>query len=582
VALQRSLHPRPGRCRRALPRSRRDVRIHIRARLVNAMSSSPASPVRSWQEAEAVSAVWVRWLGHPDAARTPPGADGGVDVVSSTALAQVKWKSKAVDRPTVQQLLGADAGSGRTLLFFSRSGYTQQAVTYADTVGIQCFTIAGTGRISPVNAAAAAAYQASHQYHRENGGWTDPALTAAMQKQVLEWAGGILVAIGFATWFWWEDLGGAGPWLIAPAAAAAVVAVAALWVLYAVVHDIPSKTSPPRQTPSAARPALSAPPTSPAASRTAPPARLPVRPPAPPQGVAQATPTSPARPARPVSSNGSAGRDVAASGEAAAALVSLDRDRLVDLVAGAKQRMARSGGALTGRWAGARTTRTRTPRPRDTVWADPDGAVTAWLGRVSDDRPLTGWVRDGEGAWFYTDLTAWYADVVAAGLRQQHAGPAAPWRPQPQPKPPKQAERACASPASSARSSTTSSSLASPRTPWSARNGCGSSWRSTPAPPSATGRTARRTPSTRAIRRPSWACCVNTRPSVASACGRSGSRPTQNAKAEPDLSVVDAVPGSLDLPALVARIDASSLHTMRVSVLGLQTHGCLPRRVRAL
>jgi hypothetical protein len=45
---------------------------------------------------------------------------------------------------------------------------------------------------------------------------------------------------------------------------------------------------------------------------------------------------------------------------------------------------------------------------------------------------------------------------------------------------------------------------------------------------------------------------------------------------------VDAVPGSLDLPALVARIDASSLHTMRVSVLGLQTHGCLPRRVRAL
>lgn len=213
------------------------------------MSATPARAVRNWQDAEAVAAAWVRWLGHPDARQTPPGADGGVDVVSATALGQVKWKSKAVGRPDVQQLLGAAAGVGRTLFFFSRTGYTQQALTYADGVGIACFSLMPDGTIRASNSVAAAGYGNAHRRHQAEGGWTDPAVTAAMQQQVFKWAGGTLLVILVVVGALWDDHG-AGPWLILPALAALLTVVGAIWVLYVVVHDIPSKYAAKAQAPS--------------------------------------------------------------------------------------------------------------------------------------------------------------------------------------------------------------------------------------------------------------------------------------------------------------------------------------------
>jgi hypothetical protein len=70
------------------------------------------------REAEEHAAEWMRYLGYTDATCTPPGAGGGVDVVSARAAAAQK---KGV--------------------FFSLAGYTEQARAFADSVGVALFPL---------------------------------------------------------------------------------------------------------------------------------------------------------------------------------------------------------------------------------------------------------------------------------------------------------------------------------------------------------------------------------------------------------------------------------------------------------
>ncbi|WP_083885590.1 restriction endonuclease [Nocardia thailandica] len=80
------------------------------------------------------------------------GADGGIDVRSSVALAQVKWRGGAVSRPDVQQLFGAHGSDfGKALLFFAASDYSQPAVEYADRHSIALFVYHPTVQIEPRN-----------------------------------------------------------------------------------------------------------------------------------------------------------------------------------------------------------------------------------------------------------------------------------------------------------------------------------------------------------------------------------------------------------------------------------------------
>ena len=61
----------------------------------------PPRLVRSPQDAEDAAADWMRYLGFPDACRTPDGADGGIDVTSSRGVAQVKLEGKPTGRPSI-------------------------------------------------------------------------------------------------------------------------------------------------------------------------------------------------------------------------------------------------------------------------------------------------------------------------------------------------------------------------------------------------------------------------------------------------------------------------------------------------
>lgn len=108
--------------------------------------------IQTPQEAEANAAVRMRELGFSDAQVTVGGADGGIDVQASTALAQVKWRGGMVGRPEVQALFGARGSNfSKQLIFFAASDYSQHAVEYADHAQIALFVYEPTGTLTAKN-----------------------------------------------------------------------------------------------------------------------------------------------------------------------------------------------------------------------------------------------------------------------------------------------------------------------------------------------------------------------------------------------------------------------------------------------
>lgn len=119
--------------------------------------------IDSWQAAEINAATWMRFWGHTDAQLTDAGADGGIDVWSSSALGQVKFEAAQVGAPAVQRLVGAAGREGhKQLFFFSGAGYSQQALTYADSMGVALFRYDLLGRMTPANETARFITQMPH------------------------------------------------------------------------------------------------------------------------------------------------------------------------------------------------------------------------------------------------------------------------------------------------------------------------------------------------------------------------------------------------------------------------------------
>lgn len=113
--------------------------------------SDPAGD-RSWVQAEQLAAAALRKFGFDDALPTGSGTDAGLDVAGRSIACQVKYTAKPVGRPVLQQLVGA--AGGRVTAFFSRAGYTAQAVEYADQVGMALFGLTLPSTVSPQNSVA--------------------------------------------------------------------------------------------------------------------------------------------------------------------------------------------------------------------------------------------------------------------------------------------------------------------------------------------------------------------------------------------------------------------------------------------
>ncbi|MCU1694123.1 MAG: restriction endonuclease [Mycobacterium sp.] len=100
----------------------------------------------------------MRSWGYVDAVATTGGSDGGIDVRSSSALAQVKYYTTSpVGRPDLQRLYGARASeSTNSLLFFAYEGAggganSRQALIYANQTGIGLYTYDAFGHVKALN-----------------------------------------------------------------------------------------------------------------------------------------------------------------------------------------------------------------------------------------------------------------------------------------------------------------------------------------------------------------------------------------------------------------------------------------------
>ena len=114
-------------------------------------SGARARTIRSPDDAEQVAAEWMRHFGFDDARCTAPGTDGGVDVRSREAVAQVKAQLTPVGRPELQALYGVARSEGRRPLFFSLMSYTAAALAWADEVGMALFRFDHAGMVEAVN-----------------------------------------------------------------------------------------------------------------------------------------------------------------------------------------------------------------------------------------------------------------------------------------------------------------------------------------------------------------------------------------------------------------------------------------------
>lgn len=93
----------------------------------------------SWEQAEVLVRDWMRQNGYRDAALTPQGADGGVDITSRSAIAQVKHQFRPVGLAPIQRTYGIALTMRRQALFFSSSGYSPKATEWARRYGVTLY-----------------------------------------------------------------------------------------------------------------------------------------------------------------------------------------------------------------------------------------------------------------------------------------------------------------------------------------------------------------------------------------------------------------------------------------------------------
>lgn len=137
--------------------------VRLKAQLAARRRPDPVL-LRSWQEAERHAAAWMRYLGYTDAAVTPPGPDGGLDVVAEHAIAQVKAEGHLTGSAVVRQLAGLTVGGshrGKATVFFSTFGYSRDAVATAEEIGVALFRFGEDGEAVAESSAAARLLEAA-------------------------------------------------------------------------------------------------------------------------------------------------------------------------------------------------------------------------------------------------------------------------------------------------------------------------------------------------------------------------------------------------------------------------------------
>ena len=111
--------------------------------------------VFTWQMAEVLAQEHMRRLGFADAMTTGAGADGGIDVSATGAIAQVKHYAAAVGIAEVQRLRGT-AHDGREPIFYASNGYSESARTFAENADMALFEMNESFEVFPFTRRASA------------------------------------------------------------------------------------------------------------------------------------------------------------------------------------------------------------------------------------------------------------------------------------------------------------------------------------------------------------------------------------------------------------------------------------------
>ena len=136
-------------------REKRSQNARAKRRQELAPRPEPLAGGVSHRGAEHLCTQWMRHLGQHDAAVTNFANDGGIDVESSSYIAQVKNYRGTVGVRELRELLGVATVDGRKPLFFTSGSYSSGAVSFADSAAIALFVYKATsGEIHGVNSRA--------------------------------------------------------------------------------------------------------------------------------------------------------------------------------------------------------------------------------------------------------------------------------------------------------------------------------------------------------------------------------------------------------------------------------------------
>lgn len=84
---------------------------------------------------------WAVYLGYQDAKVTRSTKDGGIDISSSSMVAQCKYQELPVGVKPIRELFGLSQAKMRKPLFFSLNGYTREAINEAEQYGVELWVV---------------------------------------------------------------------------------------------------------------------------------------------------------------------------------------------------------------------------------------------------------------------------------------------------------------------------------------------------------------------------------------------------------------------------------------------------------
>ena len=102
---------------------------------------------------------WMVHWGFHDAEATPIGPDGGFDVKSSRAAAQVKFRGQPTPLDQINSFHGACDSEYEFEIFVSKSGFTKPALDAANRFGMALFQLDDDGTPRPANGPARRIYR---------------------------------------------------------------------------------------------------------------------------------------------------------------------------------------------------------------------------------------------------------------------------------------------------------------------------------------------------------------------------------------------------------------------------------------